>query len=78
MGKGKGAPDRWCSVLPRGFIFIKLNNVSLIRSIKFKKKLEKRIKMPLQILHRFVRLIRVRYLGSNSVTYVRAFNDSKK
>lgn len=50
MGKGKGAFVRWCSLLPKGFIFLEFNNIATIKIIKYTKKLENKFKIKLSVI----------------------------
>lgn len=68
MGKGKGNFIRWCAILQKGFIFIEFKNLSPIKLKKYAKKLEKRFKVPLQLVisnQVSSKLISRAFLGSN-------------
>lgn len=67
MGKGKGSFVRWCSLIERGFIFAEFTGISSIRLQKYTAKLEKKFKIPLQLINAtttFTKLARKKNLGS--------------
>lgn len=49
MGKGKGKFNRWCSVLPKGFILMHVKGVPIVRLRKYVIRLQNRFKFPLQV-----------------------------
>ena len=70
MGKGKGSFIRWCSLIEKGFIFAEFTGISSIRLQKYALKLEKKFKIPLQIINNpnnFTKLARKQHLGSNNM-----------
>ena len=73
MGKGKGAFVRWCSLLQKGFIFIEFKNISPINLKKYSKKLEKKLKVPITLIHsenQRSKKVQRSFLGSNITTNV--------
>lgn len=75
MGKGKGSMVRWCTLLHKGFVFIEFKNISIVRLYKYCKKLEKKIKIPMQIIHSLtaVKMRRKEFLGSNDTSLITPF-----
>lgn len=51
MGKGKGAFVRWCALIQKGFIFIEFKDLSPITLKKYSLKLEKKLKVPISLIH---------------------------
>ena len=70
MGKGKGSFVRWCSLIEKGFIFEEFTGISYIRLQKYAFKLEKKFKIPLQVINTtncFTKLARKQNLGSSDM-----------
>ena len=71
MGKGKGSFVRWCSLIEKGFVFAEFTGISSLRLKKYAKRLERKFKIPLQILNTttsFTKLARKQNLGSNNMS----------
>ena len=49
MGKGKGKPMRWCSILPKGFVLMHIQGVPPIRLQKYVNRLQSRFKFLMQV-----------------------------